>query len=65
MLLKNQTFCKYFAKIFGKKICVCFAHFRYLEIVAPREKLMLLGNREAGKAKISGDCGTREKLMFF
>ena len=23
---------------------------------------MLLGNREAGKAKISEDCGTREKL---
>ena len=25
---------------------------------------MLLRNREAGKAKIYGDCGTREKLRF-
>ena len=25
---------------------------------------MLLGNREAGKAKISRDCDTREKLRF-
>ena len=25
---------------------------------------MLLGNREAGKTKISGDCGIREKLRF-
>ena len=65
MLLKDQTFCKYFAKIFGKKICVFFAHFWYQEIVAPREKLMLLGNEEAGKDKISEDCGTREKLIFF
>ena len=65
MLLKDQRFCKYFAKIFGKNICVFFVHFRYPEIVAPREKLMLLENRETGKAKISGDCGIREKLIFF
>ena len=65
MLLKNQTFCKYFANIFGKKICVFFAHFRYSEIVATREKLMLLGNWEARKDKISGDYGTREKLKYF
>ena len=26
---------------------------------------MLLKNREAGKANISRDCGTREKLIFF
>ena len=25
---------------------------------------MLLGNREAGKANISVDCGTKEKLRF-
>ena len=25
---------------------------------------MLLENREAGKSKIFGDCGTREKLRF-
>ena len=25
---------------------------------------MLLENREAGKAKIYGDCGTRKKLRF-